>query len=368
MKTMKNFLSMSALALVGAVMTGCSSDDNIQQPANNDNAYILKTTISFDTDDVTNRALSVDFINKKATKTFAVGEQVALFYKDENDKSKKVVSNALVAEDIAIDGKTATLTFDLSANAPKSDGKYRLVYPASIAADDIDVSDDVDDDYYTVKNLLEGQDGTIANISSKFDLSISDGSFTSGQFPVSIPLDNQLAILALTLKNGGSNISNLQEVFVCSAYGIYHFEPKNDPNDPIYVAIKPTPGETENLEVYAKAGEYVYGKKMTTSKKYENGHIYPISLDLPQMKRIIVTGNNGSYYIYYNEGDKWEDTIGDPTGGYGVNLYWGWIINENKVTNFNEWGGYYLYDSNNSQYVSETDAINSSHSYVLNNQ
>ena len=28
MKTMKNFLSMAALAMMGAMMTGCSSDDN----------------------------------------------------------------------------------------------------------------------------------------------------------------------------------------------------------------------------------------------------------------------------------------------------------------------------------------------------
>jgi hypothetical protein len=366
MKTMKNFLSMSALALVGAVMTGCSSDDTLaidQQPEKNNNVVTLTTTVSLDENGSDMRALTA-----AGVKTFAVDEKVALFYKDEYNNSRKVESNALVAGDITNEGKTATLTFDLSANAPKSDGKYRLVYPASIAKDNIEVFEDVDDDWYTVKitDLFEGQDGTIANISNKFDLSINDGSFTSGQFSGSISLRNQLAILALTLKNSGSNISNLQEVFVCGAYAIYHFQPNNDPNDPIYVAIQPTPGSGENLEVYAKAGEYVYGKMMTTSKEYEKGHIYPISLDLPQMKRIIVTGNNGSYDFYYNEGDKWEDTIGAPLGGYAVNNYFGWIIDENKVTNYNE-GGYYLYDSNNSQYASKTDAINSSHSYVLNN-
>lgn len=367
MKTMKNFLSMSALALVGAVMTGCSSDDTLaidQQPEKNNNVVTLTTTVSLDENGSDMRALTA-----AGVKTFAVGEKVALFYQDENNNSRKVVSNALVVGDIANEGKTATLTFDLSANAPKSDGKYRLVYPASIAADDIDVFEDVDDDWNTVKmdNLWEGQDGTIDNISSKFDLSISDGSFTSCQFPVSISLRNQLAILALTLKNGSSNISNLQEVFVCGAYAMYHFEPNNDPNDPIYVAIQPTPGSTENLEVYAKAGEYVYGKMMTTSKQYEKGHIYPISLDLPQMKRKTVTGNNGSYDFYYNEGDKWENAIGDPMGGYAVNQYFGWIIDENKVLNYNEGAGYFLYDSTSSQFASKTDEINSSHSYVLKN-
>ena len=362
MKTMKNLLSMSALALVGAVMTGCSSDDTLaidQQPEKNNNVVTLTTTVSLDENGSDMRALTA-----AGVKTFVVDEQVALFYQDENNYSRKVVSNALVTEDIAIDGKTATLTFDLSTNAPKSDGKYRLVYPASIAKDDIDVFDDVDKNWSTVKmdNLWEGQNGTIANISSKFDLSISDGSFTSGQFPVSITLSNQLAILALTLKNGGSNISNLQEVFVCCADAMmYHVEAGNDP---VYVAILPTPGETENLEVYAKAGEYFYGKKMTTSKKYEEGHIYPISLALPKMNSITVSG----HYIYYNSDDKWEDAIGDfYGGGYGINQYNGWIINDNKVTNYNEVGGYYLYDNTDSQFASKTDAINSSHSYVLKN-
>ena len=356
MKTMKNFLSMTALALVGIVMTGCSSDDNTFSTPQSKNGLVLKTTVSLD------GGASTRSLTAGGVKTFAVGEQVALFYKDENDKSRKVVSNALVAGDIANEGKTATLTFDLSANAPKSDGKYRLVYPASIAKDDIDEFDDVDDDWYTVKipNLLEGQDGTIDNISSRLDLSISDGSFTSGQFSGSISLRNQLAILALTLKNGGSNISNLQEVFVCNAYGIYHFEPKNDPNDPIYVAIQPSPGSDENLEVYAKAGEYVYGKKMTTSKNYEKGHIYPISLALPKMNSITVSGDY-DYSVYYNEGDKWEDAVEYLTG-YAVNQYFGWITNGDKVGNYNEFGKY-LYDSNNTQFVSKTDAINSSYSY-----
>lgn len=361
MKTMKNFLSMSALALVGAVMTGCSSDDTLaidQQPEKNNNVVTLTTTVSLDENGSDMRALTA-----AGVKTFAVGEKVALFYEDENNNSRKVVSNALVTVDIANEGKTATLTFDLSTNKPKSDGKYRLVYPASIAKDDIDVFGDVDNDDYTLKinDIWEDQDGTIDNISNKFDLSISDGSFTSGQFPVSISLRNQLAILALTLKNGGSNISNLQEVFVCGERGLYHVVAGNNP---IYVAIQPTRGETENLEVYAKTGEYFYGKKMTTSKKYENGHIYPISLDLSPMKSIIVSREYVNYSVYYIEGDNWEDAIGDFTGGgYGVNQYFGWITADDKVLNYNVGGGYYLYDNTDSQFASKTDAIDSSHSY-----
>ena len=40
---MIKYLSMAALMVVGAIMTGCSSDDNIdnpQQPANKDNGTV----------------------------------------------------------------------------------------------------------------------------------------------------------------------------------------------------------------------------------------------------------------------------------------------------------------------------------------
>ena len=47
MKTMKYFLSMAALALVGAMTVSCSSDDNIieqpQQPETKNNVVTLTT-------------------------------------------------------------------------------------------------------------------------------------------------------------------------------------------------------------------------------------------------------------------------------------------------------------------------------------
>ena len=51
MKKTFRFLSMAALLVVGAIMTGCSNDDNIdnpQQPTNNDNVVTLKGTVSLD--------------------------------------------------------------------------------------------------------------------------------------------------------------------------------------------------------------------------------------------------------------------------------------------------------------------------------
>jgi hypothetical protein len=114
---MKKFLSMAALALVGNVMTGCSSEDNPadeQQPAKPDNIVTVTTTVGLGDDYATTRALIIDYENRKVAKTFAVGDQVALVYENTNDETVKAVSNALAAEDISADGKTATMTFTLT--------------------------------------------------------------------------------------------------------------------------------------------------------------------------------------------------------------------------------------------------------------
>ena len=84
-KTMK-YLSMAALALVGAMMTGCSSDEdsmisNPQQPENKGNVVTVTTTVSLDGGEAaaqgTNRALTAD-----GKKTFAAGDKIAIIYKN----------------------------------------------------------------------------------------------------------------------------------------------------------------------------------------------------------------------------------------------------------------------------------------------
>ena len=61
---------MAALALVGAVMTSCSSDDNFidtpQQPENKSNVETMTTTVGFDEGAEargTTRALNIDYVH-----------------------------------------------------------------------------------------------------------------------------------------------------------------------------------------------------------------------------------------------------------------------------------------------------------------
>ena len=90
MKKTFRFLSMAALLVVGAIMTGCSSDDNIdnpQQPANKDNVVTLTATVGFDAN-ATNRAINPT----SGVKTFEGTNQIAVIYKNTSNETVKAVS------------------------------------------------------------------------------------------------------------------------------------------------------------------------------------------------------------------------------------------------------------------------------------
>ena len=113
MKTI-NLLGMAALAIVGAVMVGCTIEteydviDRPQQPEDNTDAIILTTTVSMDGGAQT-RALTAEGV-----KTFAPGETMALIYKNTSGTTVKAVSEALTDADIADGNKSATFTFTVT--------------------------------------------------------------------------------------------------------------------------------------------------------------------------------------------------------------------------------------------------------------
>jgi len=66
---------MAALALVGLVMTGCSSEDDFadnQQPENKSNVVTLTTTVGFD------EGASIRTLTADGVKTFAAGDYIAV--------------------------------------------------------------------------------------------------------------------------------------------------------------------------------------------------------------------------------------------------------------------------------------------------
>ena len=278
------FLSLAALTFMGAVMTGCSSDNNIidepQQPANKDNIVTLTTTVSLD------GGASTRALTEAGVKTFTVGDQIAVIYENTSHNLVKATSAALKAADITNSGKSAKFTVTL-VNPKEGTIDINYCYPAALAT--INGGYDV--------NALANQDGTLASISSGLDFSIGavtwDG---TGELP-NCTLLNWFAICKFTVKDaGGKDITNtLTQLTIHEAgnYGIFDYtirpkSPASTFNGPIYVAmdlpgVPDKPGVNDNITFNftftASSGTGNYTKTVT-GKTLMRGNIYPINLTM----------------------------------------------------------------------------------------
>lgn len=314
MKKTMRFLSLAALALVGAIMTGCSNEDDFTvEPENKSNVVTLTTTVGIGGGAET-RALAAD-----GTKTFAAGEQLAVIYKNMSGETVKAVSAALVAGNITGEGKSATFTFTLEDPDKGQDVTY--IYPAAMAGEtDVDNSN------------LASQDGTLATLSSDLDLATYSGAWDGASLP-SATLTNQLAFLAVTLKDAdGSNdiTTSITEMTISDGTNTYTVS-RSAVAGPIYVAIQPT--ASANIEVMATDGSTNYTKSLT-GKTYEAGNGYNVSwrMTLPacsytaptlvsgtltynKSAQALVTGGsatNATIYYSTNGGSSWSTDV--PTG------------------------------------------------------
>ena len=114
------FLSMAFLVLAGAMIMGCTREQQPEDPSGN--VVIRTATISLDGSEPT-RALS-----EGGVKTLAADEQIAVVYEKDNGSYAKVVAT-LAPGDIAEGGKSATITVPLTD--PKTDGVVKYIYPVS---------------------------------------------------------------------------------------------------------------------------------------------------------------------------------------------------------------------------------------------
>ena len=268
-KTMK-FLSMAAVALFGAIISGCSNDDDAildipQQPEQQINTVTLTTTVSLDTDNATTRALT-----EGGEKTFAVGDQIAVGYRNSTSSSPnaKAVSLALTAADISADGKTATFTVTLTNPKPNSQVYY--MYPASMMTEDCKANLDI----------LNTQDGTLETIAANMDYSFYSGYLDDDyNLPDNATLENQLAIGVFTVKDSGTDITgsvtnltvNVKDSFKDYTYSVV----RTTNTGPIYVAMRSFSDSEVNFA--AVVGESLYVKTVT-GKTFAKSKMYPINL------------------------------------------------------------------------------------------
>jgi len=255
-KTTMKYLSMAALALVGAVVTGCSSDDNLadEQPAKQDNIVTVTTTVGLDDVDGTTRALAIDYDARTVTKTFAVGDQVTLAYENTSGKYVKAVSNALTAENISADGKSATLTFTLID--PKASQTVYYYYPAALVSS-------IKEESGSPVVPISRQDGTLAGL-QKHDYAYNTG-YMSGTTLSSVTLENKFAIVAFTLKDatGENNItSTITGMTINDGVEVPYTITGHDADGHIYVIMRPVTDE-QTIAITATDGTNNYIKKLT---------------------------------------------------------------------------------------------------------
>ena len=279
--------------MVGAMTVSCSSDDNItdqpqQQEVTKSNVVTLTTTVSLD-GSATTRALSIE--GNKGVKTFAAGETMAVIYYN-GTSTVKAVSHALEAGDITNEGKNATFTFDLET--PDKSGDVLYIYPAAMAGDTgVDVT------------KLNTQEGTFDALQSKYDLCTNFGEWVDGNLP-SLTLENRLAILAINLKNGSTDItSNITDMTISDGTNTYNVS-RSAVAGPIYVAILPT--EDATITVTATDGTKNYAKSLT-GKDYAANNGYSVSWTVKQQYSITITGpySHASLKMEFCEGDTWND-------------------------------------------------------------
>lgn len=294
MKTMKKFLSMAALAMVGAVTVGCTSEDSAidqAQTATKNNVVTQTVTVGFDEQAAT-RALVIDYTHKKLTKTFKAGDQIAVIYENESGTMVKAETAALTADDITADKKSATFT--VSMTDPKASGTLKYIYPAAMAgATDVDYS------------KLNSQDGTLASLASNLDLAVFEGSLTDAkELPASASLTNKLAILALTIKNsGGTELTGITGMNIIAGTNIYSITGK-DADGHIYAAIQPTSGA--NISYFATDGTKNYTKAVT-NKTYADNNIYNLGLKMTDASVVSLKG--------FSEGDAINVSNGQTITG-----------------------------------------------------
>lgn len=287
-------ISIAALALMGVMMTGCSSEDNIQQTEKTSNQRTLTFNVGISDEDAGTRAVTAD-----GTATFAVGDQMAVIYTTNTGNYAKAVSEPLTAGDLSFNNQMATFT--VTVNDPDYRYDVRYIYPASMVNDDCNIN----------WAALDNQDGTLGALSRNLDYceGIGQWNYDGAQYQLPyLSLANQLSILALTLKNseGTEDITNtITSLTLREGDNTYKVKRDASPG-PIYMAIRPTTSAT--IEVTANSSSAYYSKSLQY-KTYDSGHLF----NLPW--RMSVSNNIDLSKVYSDyeakDGDILTGTLGE---------------------------------------------------------
>ena len=288
------FFSIAALALMGAVMTGCSNNDELQQPESVKRTVTLTTTVNLDGGEGT-RALDVS----TGVKTFEVDDQISFVYKNTSGQTKAAFSEKLTQSDISADGKTATIYVALED--PATDSQLRMIYPATMANIPMSTSASIDDaGTINLEALQSGQQGYEGELSD-YDLAVYDGTLSGYALPASITLANKLAICAFTIKNadGTQDITTTITNLTISD-GVYTYSiSRSNLISPIYVAMMPV--ADANITMTATDNDGQHYAKSLTNITYAANNIYPLAMRMAESFKTYSTLPAGTHL---NVGDQ----------------------------------------------------------------
>ncbi len=293
-------IGMAALVAMGMLGTSCNKAESpeIETPeTQKDNIVTLTTTVGFAADDT--KALT-----GTGVKTFAEDETMAIYYyKNKGDVREKAVSAPLTAGDITNGGKSATFTFTL--DNPYKDMSVVYTYPAAMANADFTPNYDA---------LYNNQDGTLETLGSNFDFCTGSHPWSGENLP-SLTLENQLAILAITLKDeaGTSEItSSITGLTLSDGTNTYNVN-RSAAAGPIYVAIRPTSDAT--ITVTATSGTKNYAKTLT-GKTYAKGNGYPVSWKMTDASVVNLEGVSEGAEINVSNGQTITGPLTDDEDYY----------------------------------------------------
>ena len=278
-------LSIAAFALVG--MLACVKE--IPQETSPHETPGVTVTLST----TVNLPEDTKALTPEGVKTFAADEQIAVVYKNTSGNTVKVNSEALKSTDITSGGTSATFTVTLTNPDREQDVTY--IYPASMAKSDGDIN----------YEALGTQDGILDHLADNLDLATYTGAWIGGTSLPSGTLENQLAILAITLKSsdGASVINNEISRLTLFAGTQSYVVTRTPAEGTIYIAIQPTSGT--NIQLVAQSAARYYTKSLT-DKTYAANNGYPVAFRMAALPEGSLPGKftvASGKQVYFSKGN-----------------------------------------------------------------
>ena len=278
------FLSIAAFALVGMLACIKETPQETSPQETPGVTVTLSTTVNLPED---TKALT-----ESGVKTFAKNEQIAVVYKNTSGNTVKVNSVELADKDITNEGRSAQFTVTLTD--PDRDQAVTYIYPAAMAKDNGDPN----------LEALALQNGTLATLAQNLDYAKYTGAWDAGALPTAT-LENQLAILAITLKSsdGASVINNEISRLTLFAGTQSYVVTRTPAEGTIYLAIQPTSGA--NIQLVAQSAARYYTKSLT-GKTYMASNGYPVAFRMAALPEGTLPGKftvASGKRVYFSKGN-----------------------------------------------------------------